>query len=139
MVPTVYQILDITHKAWHAGQFNEGSIGVDICQQAGVEWYDHYLEHEYDLDIFDNPSSRGPRKVLTLNAKLRDAVSVFCVDLLNALDLKIVPAPTASGAYVQDVKKGNISLYGHSHVNKRKWDIAPFYDDIIEGINQTRV
>lgn len=124
----IYQVLDIKHKAWHGGKVNDYSIGVDICQQAGVQWFDHYLDNGYEPEVIDNPSDRGDRKVLALHPLIRKATALFIDDLMTALELPVKPAPTASGIYEEEVEKGKITLYGHSHVNRRKWDIAPYWD-----------
>jgi len=134
--PVVYQVLDLKFSAWHGGKVNGHSIGVDICQQAGVQWADHYDEHGYDLQIIDNPSSRGERKVLTLHPALRTAAALFLSDLMTALDLPLLPAPDADGIYEDDVQAGRVTLYGHSHVNRRKWDIAPYWADIMSEIER---
>lgn len=132
--PVIYQVLDLKHAAWHGGKINSYSIGIDICQQAGVQWADHYAEHGYDLSVIDNPSSRGERKVLSLHPALRHATALFVKDLLNALGLPFNPAPDANGIFEDEVEAGEITLYGHSHVNRRKWDIAPYWDDIMDEL-----
>lgn len=130
----VYQVLDMKFSAWHGGKVNSHSIGIDICQQAGVQWADHYEERGYNLDVIDNPSSRGERKVLTLHPAIQTAVALFVKDLMNALELSIKPAPDSDGIYEDEVEAGKITLYGHSHVNRRKWDIAPYWTNIINEI-----
>jgi|11_taG_2_1085331.scaffolds.fasta_scaffold17734_2 hypothetical protein len=132
----VYQVLDIKHKAWHGGKVNDFTVGVDICQQAGVQWADHYEDGGYDLTIINNPSTRGERKVLSLHPALRTAAALFIKDLMNALSIPLKPAPDADGIYEDDVDKGRVTLFGHSHVNRRKWDIAPYWAGIIDVIER---
>lgn len=131
----VYQVLDIKHSAWHGGKINGFTVGVDICQQAGVQWADHYHEAGYNLQVIKNPSTRGEKRILTLHPLLARAASLFLEDLMNALDLPIKPAPDASGIYEGEVTAGKVTLFGHSHVNRRKWDVAPYWDDIMKGMN----
>jgi len=128
----VYQVLDIKHRAWHGGKINDYTIGIDICQQASISWADHYHEEGYNLDIIRNPSSRGEKQILSLHNKLRVATALFVRDLMEAMELPIKAAPDAEGIYTEEIAKGSITLFGHSHVNKRKWDIAPYWTDIME-------
>jgi hypothetical protein len=133
----IYQVLDIKHSAWHGGKVNSHSIGIDICQQATIQWADHYEDHDYGLEVIDNPSTRGERRVLSLHPALRVAAALFIEDLMTALDLPIKPAPDADGIYEDEVERGRVTLYGHSHVNRRKWDIAPYWVDIMSELEQT--
>lgn len=130
----IYQVLDAQHKAWHGGKVNDFTIGIDICQQATTSWADHYEKEGYNLSIIKNPTSRGERRVLSLHPKLRVAAAVFLSDLFDALDLDLVPAPDADGIHLDEIEAGDITLFGHSHVNRRKWDIAPYWDEIVNEI-----
>jgi hypothetical protein len=130
----VYQVLDAQHKAWHGGTVNDVSIGIDICQQATTSWKDHYDKEGYGLSVIDNPTGRGEKKVLSLHPKLKVAAAVFISDLFDALNLDLLPAPDASSICLNEVQDGTVTLFGHSHVNRRKWDIAPYWDEIIDEI-----
>lgn len=131
----VYQVLDLKHKAWHAGSVNDFTVGVDICQQAGIVWRDHYHEQGYGLEVIKNPTSRGERQVLSLHPALRTAAALFVRDLMTALELPFVPAPDAGGFYHDEVASGRVTLFGHSHINRRKWDIAPYWSEIVDIMN----
>lgn len=128
----VYQVLDAKHVAWHGGKVNNFTIGVDICQQATTRWKDHYEREGYGLSVIKNPTDRGERKVLSLHPKLRIATAAFLSDLFDALDMELSPAPTAGGIHLDEVSSGEITLFGHSHVNRRKWDCSPWWDAIID-------
>lgn len=120
-VGVVYQVLDLKYKAWHAGKHNETTIGIDICQQASTKWKDHY-----DLPIIDNPTSRGDKKIIAIDDKLAETVRAFTRDLQHAMNLMNILVPDASGLY----DPADYTLYSHSHLTKRKWDIACWWDRI---------
>lgn len=118
----VYQVLDLKHKAWHAGKVNDWTIGIDICQQPTLRWKEHYK-----LGTKMNPTSRGEREVLVLDPILAEGANAFIKDLMFALDLPIVmPADHE----VQDVT--DCTLFGHHHVSKRKWDVACWWKELTE-------
>jgi len=129
--PVVYQVLDLQHQAWHGGKVNAYTIGVDICQQATTSWKEYYEEQGYGLSVIKNPTNRGERNILTLHPKLRVAVATFLGDLFDALQLPINPAPNADGIFLEEVKQGAVNLFSHSHVNRRKWDCAPWWLSIM--------
>jgi len=125
--PVVYQVLDLQHKAWHGGWVNDDSIGIDVCQSPMRQWLDHYEERpEYTVGAMDNPTSRGPKKLLTLDPTIAAATDAFVYDLLEALGWDFI-APEDHGVY-KDIS--NFTVFGHHHVNERKYDIAPWWDSI---------
>ena len=82
----VYQFLDLTHSAWHAGRINTQSVGIDICQQADARWLDYYKDAGvYDVELIENPSSRGPAEVVSLDPELHWAVKDFVGQLMQIL------------------------------------------------------
>ena len=126
----VYQVLDLAHKAWHAGKYNGGSVGIDICQQPSLKWKDHYESEGYELSVIDNDSGRGERRVLSLDGRLETGVRLFIYDLMESLDMEVRKPDDGGGYYAEDIKGGEYTLYCHSMVSKRKWDIAPWWDSL---------
>jgi len=122
-VCVVYQVLDLKHRAWHAGKVNDFTIGIDICQQPQLKW-----NKRYNLPTKMNPTHRGDREVLTLDPVLAEGANAFIKDLMNALDLPIVCPPTHD---VHDVT--DYTLFGHHHVSKRKWDVACWWEELTNG------
>lgn len=119
----VYQVLDLKHKAWHAGKVNDWTIGIDICQQPTLRWEKHY-----NLPTKMNPTSRGEREVLILDPVLASGANAFIKDLMAALNLEVkIP----QGHDVQDVT--DCTLFGHHHVSKRKWDVACWWEELTNG------
>ena len=132
----VYQLLDLSHKAWHAGHSNDGSIGIDICQQAEKRWRKYYQEdRKYDVSLIDNPSSRGPRRVLSLDPEIEHATRDFLHQLLYTAeaftDIDANAAVIGADDALSDVSDSPI--IGHHHLKKTKWDIAPWWDLIMFG------
>ena len=129
----VWQLLDIKHKAWHAGKFNEGSVGVDICQQAHIRWKRYYDDKGcYDIDIAPNPTSRGQRDILTLDPEIERVARHFLLALAQALaahtqldcEASIINAEGDLNSF------GYSPLVGHHHLATHKWDIAPWWDQL---------
>lgn len=125
--PVVYQVLDMQHKAWHGGWVNDESIGIDVCQSPMKHWKEHYeSDPAYDIEDLDNPTSRGPKKLISLDPTIAQAVDSFISDLLDALGWDFV-APEDHNVY-KDIS--DFTIFGHHHVNERKYDIAPWWDFI---------
>tara|TARA_R110002110_G_scaffold92555_17_gene241515 strand:- start:1973 stop:2884 length:912 start_codon:yes stop_codon:yes gene_type:complete len=124
----VYQLLDLTHKAWHAGKYNEGSIGIDICQQAAMKWRKYYKKEPYDVEVIDNPSKHGPKRVLSLDPKIAAATRDFVSQLIGIVsgidEEPIVRADQSIEAYPYS------PVVGHHHLARHKWDIAPWWDSL---------
>lgn len=127
---TVYQILDLNHCAWHGGTVNDFSIGIDICQSPEVQWKDRYAKagSNYDVSVVDNPTSRGPAKVLSLDPVLALAVSEFVSDLEAALGFDGSEPPTHDVYSLDELKQ--FSHFGHHHVIQKKYDIACWWSDV---------
>ena len=124
--PIVYQVLDIHHKAWHGGWVNDATIGIDICQSPTKTWKDHYEEAGYDIDEIKNESGRGPSRILSLDPRIADAAHHFVMDLLELLGWDFI-APE-DHQVTKDIE--GLTVFGHHHVNERKYDIAPWWDTV---------
>ena len=123
----VAQYLDLKHKAWHAGVGNEGSIGIDICFQPGVEW-----NKEYGVKTISNPSPRGPKLINDIPDIILEALYAF----LEALEAALLgghglrPASERDAVYeLSELTKFNV--VGHHHITENKWDIAWCWDRLI--------
>ena len=105
----VYQLLDLNHRAWHAGRHNRGSVGIDICQQADPRWLGYYQQRGYIVELADNPGV-GPGRALTLDPRLMVACRAFSADLMLVLGIS--------------------KQMSHHQLSRRKWDISPWWDDL---------
>lgn len=129
--PVVMQYLDLKHKAWHAGFGNEGTIGVDICQQPTYKWVGHYQKNGYDVRRKDNPTNRGNVKIISLDPRIAEATNDFVRDLLDAFGLPFNP-PDHHDVIHKDSLCRDYTLVGHHHLVSKKWDIACWWSDIFD-------
>lgn len=127
---TIYQWLDLQHISWHGGWVNPHSVGIDICQQPDVKWKDHYTKLGYQVSIVDNPTSRGPSKVLSLDPRIAQATRSAVKSLCDTLDVPYRFPNTHDvldkDFLVEDFK----GVVGHHHLTDNKWDIACWWDSI---------
>ena len=125
--PVVYQYLDLSHKAWHCGKHNEGSIGIDICQQPVYKWIGHYKKKGYNVKKGHNTTGRGNKNILSLDPKISIATRDFVIDLCKALNLPLT-SPSS-----HDVVDTSETVVGHHHLAAHKWDISCWWSAIFEG------
>lgn len=117
----VAQYLDTKWKAWHAGGWNEGSIGIDICFQPETKWNEHY-----GVEIIDNPSSRGPRRINDLPEGIVVALDQL-ISQLSLIFLKgdAVYAPEVDVLYSkEEFQSLGANVVGHHHKTANKWDCS---------------
>jgi hypothetical protein len=138
----VYQWLDMSHVAYHAGYPNSFSVGIDICEQPERKWAKLYAKRGYDKKPIVNPTDRGSKKILSLDPDtarhVRNAVKAIC-------DVTKVPYrfPRGSDGFGDsgsvwhgtfskaDLKAGKfVGVVGHHHISKKKWDVACWWDEI---------
>lgn len=139
--PTVYQYLDLNHRAWHAGPVNKYSVGIDICQQPGLRWKRHYERAGYEIDTIDNPTDRGPSKVLSLDPQVaratRAAVETLCETL--GIPMRSPRGPDGlsetgevfHGVMSKEALASFTGVIGHHHASDKKWDCACWWRDIM--------
>lgn len=140
--PTIYQYLDLSHKAWHAGKANGASIGIDICQQPGLKWASHYRRAGYDLDVIDNETGRGPSRVLSIDPRVALAVNEAIKTLCSIYDIPMRcprgdDGMSESGEFYHGVLSSSAlksfsGVIGHHHIVDKKWDCACWWSDIWE-------
>ena len=133
-VVCIYQYLDLVHSAWHAGKINTQAVGIDICQQADMRWRDYYEgKGIYDVEPIENPTSRGPVEVLSLDPEIKWAVKDFVGQLMQILHDHLddfdasLPIPSADEV-VKDFDEH--CLIVHHHLRKTKWDIACWWSQL---------
>ena len=132
--PVVYQYMNLAHKAWHAGWANEGSIGIDICQQPSYKWGQYYLDRNYGIERCHNTTSRGNRNILSLDNKISLATRAFVLDMCESLGLPL-KAPADHDVQCRGDIERELTVVGHHHISARKWDIACWWSSIFEGTN----
>jgi len=130
-----YQFMNLTHKAWHAGKSNSVSLGVDICQQPDVKWLEYYLTRHYQVRVIDNPSSRGDKQCLSLDSRIKDQLVLALYDLCVMFS---IPIERPSGDGVLKDPNSFRGILGHHHISKKKWDCAPWFDEIFRALENHR-
>lgn len=141
MTPKVFQYLDLEHKAWHAGPANTLSVGIDICQQPGLKWSNHYSRNGYDTHVIENPTDRGPSRVLSLDPRVASAVRDTIKTLCHALNIPMRSPRGPDGLsnsgeiYHGVMSKSALNSFegvvGHHHIVKKKWDCACWWSEIM--------
>lgn len=134
--PTIYQYLDLNHKSWHGGWANSYSVGIDICQQPGLKWKDHYESKGYEITVQDNDTGRGDKKVLSLDPRVALAVKEAVISLCDALDIPYQFPMNQDGSFDHSVQdkdyliNGFTGVIGHHHITQKKWDCACWWQEI---------
>lgn len=148
----IYQYGDFKRGGAHAKGANR-SIGVDITQHPEPDWLERSLKQGLDVKIIDNPAweefsprrrklSKMERQVLNLDYRTAQTVREFILDMHEIMDIPLRVPRNKDGSYRFDtfspaeldefLKEGG--FLGHFHSSERKWDIAPWWAQIFDGI-----
>lgn len=129
----IYQYLPATRAAWHAGWINSHAIGIDICQPVQTSRLQNAEMEGYKTEIIDNPSNRGDKQVLKLDDRIVEMTAKLVVDLcdINNIELK---SPDNQNVIFNssDQLDSWEGVLGHHHVSASKWDVAPWFEEIME-------
>lgn len=133
--PSIFQYLDTAHIAWHAKGANEQTIGIDICQQPELKHLGYYKRHNYDVQTIENPSAPlyGPAKIISLDPRIQASVVELLQGLCEGFRINRYAPLTREGVVGKDFDTYG-GLYSHFHVDfagQGKWDVAPWWDDIV--------
>lgn len=127
----VTQMLDLKWVAYHAGKFNEGSIGVDLAMQPAAKY-----AGKYGFDKVENPSQSGPREVLELPGELVAALAQLVRELHRIYGLTINPVPGIDDEVdLPQIKGDKLTVVGHHHVRKTKWDVGYLWPALLEALS----
>lgn len=126
-----YQYLNFMHKAWHGGSANSSSIGIDICQQPGLNWSDYYKKNGYNVFEMQNVSGRGDISCLSLDDRILEEL----VKVIRTLLSEVLRQPLRAPKTNEVINPAEYNLIGHHHISKKKWDVAPWWDEIIEALD----
>jgi len=138
--PTIYQYLDLHHKSWHSGWANSYSVGIDICQQPSLKWKDHYLSNGYDVEVIENPTNRGNRKVLSIDSRVALATREAVKSLCDVLDIPYEVPRLPNGEFDHSVQDKSFLLndftgvIGHHHISPKKWDCACWWGEVFNDL-----
>jgi len=140
-----FQMLDLRHRAWHAGFVNDYAIGVDICQQPTRDYYDYYVDKGYDIEETLNQTDRGRSEIISLEpqtaAHLRELIPELC--RITGVPLKAPRGPDGlsdegdiwHGTFSEDELDDGVftGVVGHHHVKSSKWDMACWWESVFGG------
>lgn len=132
----IYQYIDLAHVTWHAKGANENSIGIDICQQPELKHLGYYVGRGYLVETIENPSypKYGPKKIISLDSEIRRAAADLLTSLQDAFSVPSFAPSMGEGCLSPDqIARGGI--FSHFHVDLKgqgKWDVAPWWDGILE-------
>lgn len=132
----VFQYVDLAHATWHAKGANTNSIGIDICQQPEKKHLGYYLKHNYDVSLINNPSDLGPKKIISLDPEIRIVTSQLLEALMVSFGLNN-NIPSASDGLISKEMLEEGGVFSHFHVdfkNQGKWDVAPWWDSIVQPL-----
>jgi hypothetical protein len=125
----IFQCLDTSQVAYHAGKANKQSVGVDICQHPSVKYFDKTKVWYKDVAIVQNCSKRGPKEVVDIDPQLADISFEFLTALREVLELDDKPVCGDDEVYkLSDAKQ--FSILGHHNVSVQKWDVACWADKL---------
>jgi N-acetyl-anhydromuramyl-L-alanine amidase AmpD len=137
---TVYQMCDTSVRAYHAGVFNDGSVGIEIAN-VGAYAKREELERLYPIPKgvarpahVPPPARRGPLRGRIHGADLwqqdftdaqYEALGRLCAALCGALDIP-ARAPRETGVLASPAAWHGI--VGHYHLTTDKLDPGPAFD-----------
>jgi len=140
-----FQMLDLQHRAWHAGYVNKYAVGIDICQQPTWDYYDYYQSPGYKVEKIKNPTDRGRDEVLSLDPQTARHTRDLVMELCHVLDIP-ARAPRGANGLSQEGKvwhgvfdkstlnDGHFSgVVGHHHISSGKFDMACWWDTVFGG------
>jgi len=135
----IWQLMDARKFSWHAGSGNNNKLGVDITQGPEEDELDDMLEHGFDVEVVDNTTGRGPKRVLSLDKTTAQTVREWIYDMheIFGIPLKVPRKPNGDyffGTLEKDEHKAWDGFLGHFHISGGKWDIAPWWAQIWDPI-----
>lgn len=136
-----YQYLPMDASAWHAGWINNYSVGADICQPVQASRYQDAINAGYQVEKITNPSSRGHDIVLSLDPRIQEKTRSLMRFLSEYLDIPLKFPQYPDGTLRNDVVFKSVNdlgswkgFVGHHHVSASKWDIAPWWEELVKPL-----
>jgi len=132
----IYQMIDLAHATWHAVGANRNSIGIDICQQPELKHLGYYKRKGYNVGTIPNPShpKYGPAKIVSLDPEIEEATAQLLMSLRESFGLSSRLPSVAEGKVSAQEFGESGGIFSHFHVDHKgqgKWDVAPWWDQII--------
>ena len=130
----IIQCLDTGLSAYHAGKFNQYSIGIDICMHPHPKYQTKTKEFYPESTLVDNTFERVP---VSQYMDPGDNFVAFCrnflADLRYAVELDDKPICEDNVVYsVKDAAR--FSIVGHHNISAKKWDVIPWAEKLYYGL-----
>jgi hypothetical protein len=130
----ILQCLDTGVSAYHAGKFNQYSIGIDICMHPHPRYQDKTQKFYPDSYMVDNDHDRVPvKEYMMISDKFAKFCREFLADLRYAVELDDKPICEDNEVYpVKEAAK--FSIVGHHNISAKKWDVIPWAEKLYYGL-----
>ena len=142
----VEQWVPVTARAYHAGTpANDWAVGVDLCQSPRVDYLEETLDRGHEVEVVENPTSRGHDRIVSLDTRIADIAGAFIPELARELGIPLrVPRDSdgeVSHAVLTQVELERFlaeggGVLGHHHLSPRKWDVACWWELVFRGDNR---
>ena len=122
----IIQCLDTGVSAYHAGKFNQYSIGIDICMHPHPKYQTKTLQFYPESSLVDNTFDRVPvNQYMDPGESFVAFCRAFLFDLRIATGLSNKPICEDNNVYsVKDASR--YSIVGHHNISNKKWDVIPW-------------
>jgi hypothetical protein len=133
----ILQCLDTGLTAYHAGKFNNHSIGVDICMHPDAKYWEKTNKWYPDayLDLYKGDDKRVPNKeIAMIGDELADFSKGFLISLIKATQLDDKPVCTTNEVYSTS-EATKFSIVGHHNISAKKWDVIPWAEKLYHNID----
>ena len=141
---TIYQLLDTQHGAWHAGNSNHKSIGVEISNGYYLKYQDWYVKNGFgERPVIENATIRGKKMkpFLGFYPVQLEAVKALWMAMHKGWDIPLVSIESGdsdfmtSDSYDARCSRGNFKGFvSHYHQTSKKIDCAGL--DIVKMLRE---
>ena len=128
---TIYQTIDLAYMAYHAAEYNIGSIGVEISNRGdAAKDQGYYRKRHEKRDITSCTINNSKILCFDFTPEQYASMRQLCSDLTRLLpNLPIEYPQSAPGQQAWNTLPDAFSYsgyLGHYHCTARKWDPGPF-------------
>lgn len=133
----ILQCLDTGLTAYHAGKFNNHSIGVDICMHPDANYWEKTKQWYPDasLDHYRGEDKRVPKKeIVMIGNELAEFSQQFLKSLIEATNLADKPICKDNNVY-STTEAAKFAIVGHHNISAKKWDVIPWAEKLYHDID----
>ena len=141
---TIYQTLDTTHVAWHAGSVNHRAVGVEIANAYYPKYQDWYIRNGFGKRDLIKDSRVNGRKLedhLDFYPVQKEAMKALAKAINKGLGIPLEAPENINGSEYTDtlpkpVLKGFSGFIHHYHQTSKKIDCGGF--DLVELLKECK-